>query len=65
MGGKMSHKLFDIWEQSDPKYPKLSWRAEMVNYTALFETKEAAESFVARIRKNREAAGLSKIPKIK
>ena len=51
----MSHKLFDIWEQADSKYPSLLWRAEMVDYTALFETREQAESFVAAIKKKREA----------
>ena len=46
-------ELFEIWQDPDPKFIELPWRAQMADYTARFKTREAAEKYVENIRQYR------------
>ena len=49
----MKRALFEIWEEpSDVNL--LWWRVQLVNYIGHFESKDAAERFVATTKKARE-----------
>ena len=47
----LAHELFDIWEVEElVEHP---WRVQLVNYVGQFITKEAAERYVAAVKKAR------------
>jgi N-acetyl-beta-hexosaminidase len=52
-----AHKLYDVWEESNPVDPRLPWRGQLVDRAAHFATKAQAEKYINAVRDYRKANG--------